>query len=97
VEVALDPALLACCAKHLELILYAGGDLPQALGDRVAAVIPLQCWWGASECGLPHQLIPPNLGPHDWRYIRFHPLVGTAFEQVTNNEYKLVIWRDNSI
>lgn len=97
VELALDPALLARCAKHLELILYAGGDLPQALGDRVAAVIPLRCWWGASECGLPHQLIPPNLGAHDWRYIRFHPSVGTAFEQVTDDEYELVIRRDDSL
>lgn len=97
VELALDPVLLARCAKHLELILYAGGDLPQALGDRVAAVIPLRCWWGASECGLPHQLIPPNLGPHDWRYIRFHPSVGTAFEKVTDDEYELVIRRDDSL
>ncbi|ROW15215.1 hypothetical protein VPNG_03074 [Cytospora leucostoma] len=38
VELAQDPELLARCAKHLELILYAGGDLPQALGDRVATV-----------------------------------------------------------
>lgn len=97
VELALDPVLLARCAKHLELILYAGGDLPQALGDRVAAVFPLRCWWGASECGLPHQLIPPNLGPHDWRYIRFHPSVGTVFDKVTDDEYELVIRRDDSV
>lgn len=89
--------LLARCAEHLQLILYAGGDLPQALGDRVAAVIPLRCWWGASECGLPHQLIPPNLGPHDWRYIRFHPSVGAAFEKVTDNDYELIVRRDDSI
>lgn len=97
VELALDPVLLSRCAQHLELILYAGGDLPQALGDRVAAVIPLRCWWGASECGLPHQLIPPNLGPRDWRYIRFHPSVGTEFEKVTDDEYELMIRRDDSL
>lgn len=89
--------LLARCAKHLKIILYAGGDLPQALGDRVAAVIPLRCWWGASECGLPHQLIPPNLGPHDWRYIRFHPSVGAAFDKVTDDDYELIVRRDDSI
>lgn len=97
VELAQDPELLARCAKHLDLILYAGGDLPQALGDRVAAVIPLRCWWGASECGLPHQLIPPNLSPHDWRYIRFHPSVGTEFEQVTDEDYELIIRHDRSL
>lgn len=97
VELALDPVLLARCAQHLELILYAGGDLPQALGDRVAAVIPLRCWWGASECGLPHQLVPPNLGPNDWRYIRFHPSVGTDFDKVTDDEYELVIRRDENL
>ncbi|ROW08291.1 hypothetical protein VMCG_03193 [Cytospora schulzeri] len=97
VELAQDPELLARCAKHLELILYAGGDLPQALGDRVAAVIPLRSWWGASECGLPHQLIPPNLSPQDWRYMSFHPSVGTSFEKVTDEDYELVIRRDDSL
>lgn len=50
-ELSQDPELLSRCARYLQLILYIGGDLPQGIGDRVAAKIPLRCWWGASECG----------------------------------------------
>lgn len=68
-ELAQNPGLLDFCAEHLDLILYIGGDLPQAIGDLVATKIQLRCWWGASECGIPHQLIPRGLGITDWRYI----------------------------
>lgn len=95
VELAQDPALLARCARHLRFVLYAGGDLPQALGDRVAAAVELRCWYGASECGLPHQLVPPGLGPGDWNYLRFHPSVGASFEPVAGDAYELVMRRDD--
>lgn len=82
-DLAQNPDQLAYCAQHLRLILYIGGDLPQALGDIVNDKIPLRCWWGASEVGIPHQLIPSGLGPQDWRYISFHMSVGAFFDPVT--------------
>ncbi|KAK3942541.1 putative nrps-like enzyme protein [Diplogelasinospora grovesii] len=82
-ELAQNDELLDYCARHLQLILYIGGDLPQAIGDRVAAKIRLRCQWGASEVGIPQQLMPAELqGPTDWRYVRFHPCAGAAFEPV---------------
>ncbi|KAH7310811.1 NRPS-like enzyme [Stachybotrys elegans] len=89
-ELAQQPKLLEYCAKHLQLILYIGGDLPQAIGDLVASKVPLRCQWGASEVGIPPQLMPMNLGPTDWRYIQFHPSAGAKFEQVTDSLYELV-------
>jgi thioester reductase-like protein/aryl carrier-like protein len=96
-DLAQNPEQLATCAKRLSLILYIGGDLPQAIGDIVARQIPLRCWWGASEVGIPHQLIPPGLGPNDWRYIRFHPSVGAIFDPVADGTYELVIRQDKSL
>lgn len=99
-ELAQDPELLNFCAEHIDLILYIGGDLPQAIGDRVAAKIKLRCWWGASECGMPNQLVSPDLDPKtDWRYIQFHPSVGAAFEPVAGAEdaYELVMKRDDRL
>lgn len=96
-ELSHDPELLSRCARYLQLILYIGGDLPQGIGDRVAAHIPLRCWWGASECGIPHQIIPPSLGPNDWHYIRFHPSVGAVFEPVADDTYELVMRRDENL
>lgn len=57
-ELAESPELLDYCAQHLERIIYIGGDLPQALGDKVAAKVPLRCQFGASEIGIPNQLLP---------------------------------------
>ncbi len=98
-ELARAPELLEYCASHLELILYIGGDLPQAIGDLVAPKIKLHCWWGASECGIPHQVIPSGLGKiaGDWRYIRFHSSVGAVFEQVTEDTYELVMRRNDAL
>lgn len=96
-ELSQDPELLSRCARYLRLILYIGGDLPQGIGDRVAAQIPLRCWWGASECGIPHQLIPSSLGPNDWRYIQFHPSVGAVFDPVADGVYELVMRRDDNL
>ncbi|CAJ2510882.1 Uu.00g065070.m01.CDS01 [Anthostomella pinea] len=95
-ELAQNPDLLDYCAAHLKMILYIGGDLPQAIGDRVAAKVRLRCQWGASEVGIPQQLMPPELGPMDWRYIRFHPSVGAFFDEVTDGAYELVIRRDEA-
>ncbi|XXH02557.1 hypothetical protein Hte_008934 [Hypoxylon texense] len=95
-ELAKDPESLNYCAKHLELILYIGGDLPQAIGDSVAAKIPLRCWWGASEVGMPQQMIVPELAHYQggWRYVRFHPCAGAVFDEVDQGIYELVIRRE---
>ncbi|KAH9885677.1 putative NRPS-like enzyme [Xylariomycetidae sp. FL2044] len=96
-ELAQNPELLEYCAAHLELIIYIGGDLPQTIGDRVAAKMKLRCQWGASEVGIPHQMMPPELGPQDWRYIRFHPAAGAVFDQVADGIYELVFRRRSEL
>ncbi|KAI0203260.1 putative NRPS-like enzyme [Astrocystis sublimbata] len=97
-ELAQHPDLLDYCASHLEFILYIGGDLPQAVGDIVAFKVRLHCWWGASEVGMPHQLIIPELGVEEgWHYVRFHPCTGAVFDQVSDGLYELVIRRDDEI
>ncbi|KAJ3569482.1 hypothetical protein NPX13_g6068 [Xylaria arbuscula] len=94
-EIAERPDLLEFCAAHLELVIYIGGDLPQTIGDRVAAKMRLRSQWGASEVGIPPQLFAPELEQEQggWRYIRFHPCTGAIFEEITSGIYELVIRR----
>ncbi|KAK8008295.1 hypothetical protein PG991_010846 [Apiospora marii] len=97
-ELAQNPDLLRYCAQHLELIVYIGGDLPQQVGDIVAAEMPLRCQFGASEIGMPPQLIPVELDPRkDWKYIRFHPCTGAVFDKVGDSLYELVIQRKEAL
>lgn len=97
-ELAQSPELLDYCAQHLERIIYIGGDLPQALGDLVAAKLPLRCQYGASELGIPNQLLPAELSsPSEWHYVRLHPSTGAVFEEATDGVYELVIRRDPAL
>lgn len=95
--------MLKFCAENLETILYIGGDLPQDLGDRVAAKMYLRCLWGATETGIVPQLLPEGLLPSApssrtlWRYIRFHPCVGPHFDKITDRDYELVIRRQEAL
>jgi thioester reductase-like protein/aryl carrier-like protein len=97
-ELAQNPELLDACAARLDMILYIGGAVPQAVGDRVSAKVPLRCQWGASEVGIPQLLLPPELsGPGDWSYVRFHPSVGAAFDEIADGGNELVIRRDEEL
>ncbi|KAK4191013.1 putative nrps-like enzyme protein [Podospora australis] len=94
-ELAQDPELLDYCAQHLKLIVYVGGDLPEAVGNIVAKKINLRSKFGASEIGIPQQLVPVDLNREgDWRYLQFHPCIGAVFEHVEDKMYELVIRRD---
>lgn len=95
--------MLEYCAAHLETIIYIGGDLPQDIGDIVAAKVYLRCQWGTTETGIPPQLLSPKLFPPTslnrdlWRYVQFHPCVGAMFDEVTDGIYELVIRRDPAL
>jgi hypothetical protein len=88
------PALLEYCAQHLELILYAGGDLPQSIGDRVAAKMPIRCNYGSTEVGLINQVLAPGLSVADWRWVRPHPDLGLEFEEITPGMFEMIVKRD---
>ncbi|KAI0518045.1 acetyl-CoA synthetase-like protein [Xylaria bambusicola] len=92
-ELAEDLVSLEYVAASIKLLVYLGGDLPQSVGDRVATKVPLRCQYGCSEIGFAHQLWPTELGPLDWKYIRFHPCTGAVFEETVDGTYELVFKR----
>ncbi|KAH8706029.1 hypothetical protein BGW36DRAFT_21546 [Talaromyces proteolyticus] len=94
-ELAQDSELLAYCSEHLDLLAYCGGDLPQSIGDTVASKIRLVNQYGATEVGLLHSIhSKTNRDPRkDWRYVHFHPQIGTEFFPVTDSESELVVVR----
>ncbi|KAK4246240.1 putative nrps-like enzyme protein [Corynascus novoguineensis] len=96
-ELAQSPELLDYYAEHLERIVYIGGDLPQALGDRVAASVPLSYQYGTSEIGIPNQLLPADLAPSGWHYTCFYPQSGFVFGGATGGACELVVRRDETL
>ncbi|CAL5868171.1 uncharacterized protein PFLUO_LOCUS2395 [Penicillium psychrofluorescens] len=92
-ELSQSPDLLDYCANNLEMIIYAGGDLPQAIGDIVAKRIKVYNQYGATEVGL-LAMVLSNRDVEDWGYSEFHPELGVEFKHVTDGQYELVLVRD---
>ncbi|KAL4919637.1 acetyl-CoA synthetase-like protein [Aspergillus aurantiobrunneus] len=92
INVSQSPDVLDYCGRNLHHMLYAGGDLPQAVGDTIAPNICLINAYGASEQGLLAQMYcRTDQDPvKDWRYINFHPALGLDFRKVTDDEYEMV-------
>ena len=94
-DLAQSPELLDYCAKHLQAILYCGGDLPQAIGDTVASQIPLFNQFGASELGLTLNILSlTNRSPGDWKYAQFHPELGLELRHISDGVHELYAVRD---
>ncbi|KAJ5814169.1 acetyl-CoA synthetase-like protein [Penicillium pulvis] len=93
-ELAQAPELLEYCSTHLEYIFYCGGDLPQAIGNKVAAKVELMNGYGASELGIMNVVHAADRDPlTDWRYLNFHPELGVEFRHVSGEEYEAVVVR----
>ncbi|KAJ5634499.1 NRPS-like enzyme [Penicillium herquei] len=93
-ELAQDPELLEYCTTHVEYIVYCGGDLPQAIGNKVAAKISLMNGYGASELGILNVIHAPDRDPlEDWRYLQFNPELGVEHHHVSGEEYEAVMVR----
>ncbi|KAJ5531965.1 acetyl-CoA synthetase-like protein [Penicillium frequentans] len=91
-ELAQDAEALEYSSTHLEYVIYAGGDLPQAIGNIVAAKIPLMNGFGSSELGMLNVIHSPNRDPlTEWRYLQFHPELGVEHRHVSGGEYEAVL------
>lgn len=88
------PGMLDVIASRLKLIMYCGGDLPHALGERIASKVRLRCQYGASEIGITPQILPMAAGPNDWKYLCFPPEMGMEFQEAADGTSELVVKRD---
>ncbi|KAI2996525.1 hypothetical protein CBS147346_9312 [Aspergillus niger] len=94
-EFSQSPELLDYCSKHLDRLVYCGGDLPQPIGDAVASKIKLMNLYGASEVGMISTIhSKTNRDPRtDWRYLHINPRMGAELRHVADQYYELVIVR----
>ncbi|KAF2877640.1 hypothetical protein BDV95DRAFT_625448 [Massariosphaeria phaeospora] len=90
----LSGAIPTAEGTHLEYVLYAGGDLPQVVGDVISAKLPIYSQYGASGVGFPCQLLRPGTSATNWHYVQFHPDLGLAFEEIAPKMFEMVVRRD---
>ena len=78
-ELLLEPDGLAQAATF-DFLLFMGGPLPPAAGDRLSRVVPLCQFYGSTELLEIATLVP---APEDWPYVEFHPSVEADMQPAT--------------
>ena len=99
-EIYQSPALLEGISR-IPYVFYAGGDLPDGVGDALSARTRFFTMFGATEIGNFPQLISDvdidHWEPNDWAYVCPAPAMGAEFRQHTADLYELVIVKDKSL
>jgi hypothetical protein len=73
--------------KRLDVLLLAGGPLPQVIGDEISKHTTLCQLYGSTEAGQIWQLVPL---PEDWSYIQFHPNERFKLQPANEGMFELV-------
>ncbi|RJE21798.1 NRPS-like enzyme [Aspergillus sclerotialis] len=90
-SISKNPPLLDEIAKHLKMLLFAGGSLPNVFGDVISSKIKLLSHLGSSESGpLPTMYRHGYDFEADWNYLQLHPAVGGSFEPTPEGAFELV-------
>lgn len=98
----LTPSILIALAKdptcldnlqRLDYLTYAGGTLPQAIGDLISNKTRLFGLFGSTECGY----LPTELpAPEDWPYYKYSTVLGHEFRHFADDLCELVIVRSGN-
>ena len=75
-----------------EVIVYAGGPLSRACGDRlVKRHVKIGTIFGSTETG-PNKILIPEA--EDWNYLEFHPNWGNDMQPIMDGAFELVFHND---
>ncbi|KAH8665697.1 putative NRPS-like enzyme [Tricladium varicosporioides] len=80
--------------KQLDVLLFAGGPLPQVVGDELSKYTTLCQFYGSTEMGQIRQLVPL---PEDWSYIQFHPNERFELQPAGECMFELVVFADKDL
>lgn len=75
--------------KKLDLLCYAGGPLPEVIGNELIKHVALCQYYGSTEVGQVRQLFPRK---EFWQYMEFHPLGKIEFQQAEDDAFELVVY-----
>lgn len=74
--------------KSLSILCYAGGPLPESIGNELIQHVALCQFYGSTETGQIRQLLPQK---EDWQYLQFHPSENIDLQAVGDGTFELVV------
>ncbi|KAI9676690.1 MAG: hypothetical protein M1822_008253 [Bathelium mastoideum] len=93
IELAQNPAYLQNLSK-LSSVSYAGGILPQHVGDTIAKHTRLFGTFASTETGILPGAVPPQ---EDWNYYHYSERLGYTFRYFAEDMYELVFTRNPAL
>lgn len=81
-------------AASLDWIMYGGGPLAPATGDRLSQVTNIYQLYGSSETG-PHIALAPSKG--NWNWFEWHPMLENKMDPVGDGTFEMVVEKESSL
>lgn len=81
-------------ATSLDWIMYTGGPLAPAVGDKLSKVTDVCQLYGSTETG-PHIAMVPL--PANWNYFEWHPLLENEMDPMGDGTFEMVVRKDSSL
>ncbi len=75
----------------LDWIMYTGGPLAPAVGDRICRATKVCQMYGSTETG-PHLSLIPQ--PENWSYFEWHPAYENEMEDMGDGTFEMVVHRN---
>ncbi|KAK6595947.1 thioester reductase domain-containing protein [Botrytis cinerea] len=95
-EVGANPEMLNFLVKNIDVLLYGGGDVSQATGDKISKRLKLSMIIGSTESGAYPAVFPTDKWPSDdWKCLHFHPNAGIELRPHSENRYEAVLIRNS--
>ena len=94
-QIAKSQEMVDSVTKNVEIVTYAGGDVPQWSGDILTGKTKLFNFNGSTETGVLPSLKPKEHYPsEDWKYIHPHPAAGIDFRPSVRGLFEAIIIRN---
>ncbi|KAL1868972.1 hypothetical protein Plec18167_007974 [Paecilomyces lecythidis] len=78
--------------KRLSILCYAGGPLPETIGNELIQHVTLCQFYGSTKTGQIRQLVPKK---EDWQYLEFHPSEKIDLQAVGDGTFELVVYAND--
>lgn len=93
-EIGKNPSMLDFLVKNIDVLLYGGGDVSQATGDKISERLKISMIIGSTESGAYPAIFPRKEWlVKDWKYFHFNPNCGLEFRPHSEDRYEAVIIR----
>lgn len=94
-EVGKNPEMLDFLVKNIDVLLYGGGDVSQATGDKISKRLKLSMIIGSTESGAYPAVFPSDKWPSDdWKYFHFNPNAGIELRPHSDGRCEAVLIRN---